>query len=121
MLLLRALYFMLAAFLSYFDSVNSLLAIILITIGSKIFLAAADIEAPSIPLPQSLPFPHPFEPLRTPIPTPAHPSPPKPTSIPPNPHPPGAHLALPRPPHTLARDDGVRRAAGRVRHRQGAL
>ena len=47
MLVLRALYFMLAAFLSYFDSVNSLLAIILITIGSKIFLSAANIEVPT--------------------------------------------------------------------------
>ena len=44
MLLLRPIYFMIAAALAYFDAVNSVLALILITIGSKIFLGAADIE-----------------------------------------------------------------------------
>ena len=37
---------MIAAALAYFDAVNSVLALILITIGAKIFLGAADIEVP---------------------------------------------------------------------------
>lgn len=46
MLLLRPIYFMFAAVLAYFDAVNSVLALILITIGAKIFLGAADIQVP---------------------------------------------------------------------------
>ena len=38
MLLLRPIYFMLAALLHYLDAVNSALAVILIIIGVKIFL-----------------------------------------------------------------------------------
>ena len=36
---------MFSAALAYFDAVNSVLALILITIGAKIFLGAADIQA----------------------------------------------------------------------------
>jgi len=46
MLALRPLYFMMAAALAYFDAVNSVLALILITIGAKTFLSAANIEVP---------------------------------------------------------------------------
>ncbi|KAL1504858.1 hypothetical protein AB1Y20_008628 [Prymnesium parvum] len=41
------IYFLLAAVLLQMDAINSILALILITIGTKIFLSAADVEVPT--------------------------------------------------------------------------
>mmetsp|Transcript_14460 Transcript_14460/g.32754 ORF Transcript_14460/g.32754 Transcript_14460/m.32754 type:complete len:161 (-) Transcript_14460:454-936(-) len=46
-MLLRPIYFLLAAVLLQMDAINSILALILITIGTKIFLSAADVEVPT--------------------------------------------------------------------------